>query len=135
MKRFSTELDSPHTILAYRPNLIAPLDHVHSLGLALNQVTPSWCGPMSTICNRLGPPIRLFRHDQETGAGGPPQVFDIAVTRHAVPLNPALSVRGPDTRVVEGKTSEISVEQARKLLTSIDTTHVVGLATGPSWRR
>ena len=53
--------------------------------------------------------------------------FDIAVTRHAVPLNPALSVRGPKYRVVEGKTPEISVEQARKLLTSIDTTHVVGL--------
>ena len=53
--------------------------------------------------------------------------FDIAVTRHAVALNPALSVRGPKHQVVEGKTPEISVDQARRLLASIDISNVVGL--------
>ncbi len=53
--------------------------------------------------------------------------FNIAVTRHAMQLNPTLSVRGPKHRVVEGKTPEITVDQARKLLASIDTSHVVGL--------
>ena len=54
-------------------------------------------------------------------------LFDILVTRHAVILNPAASVRGDRLQVMEGKTPEITVEQARQLLKSIDTSHVVGL--------
>ena len=42
------------------------------------------------------------------------------VTRHAVLLNPALSVRGERYEVVEGKTPEISVKQARLLLKSLE---------------
>lgn len=53
--------------------------------------------------------------------------FDQLVTRHAVMLNPAASVRSERYQVVEGKTPEITVEQARRLLRSIDTGHVVGL--------
>ena len=49
------------------------------------------------------------------------------MTRHAILLNPALSVRGERYQVVEGKTPEITVAQARKLLASIKTTTVVGL--------
>jgi len=53
--------------------------------------------------------------------------FDQMVTRHAVILNPAASVRGERYQVVEGKTPEISVDQARRLLRSIGTADVVGL--------
>jgi len=53
--------------------------------------------------------------------------FDGLVLRHAIILNPALSVRGERYEVVEGKTPEITVEGARKLLASIDTSHAVGL--------
>jgi len=53
--------------------------------------------------------------------------FDGMVTRHAIALNPALSVRGERYSAVEGKTPEISIDQARQLLASLDTTHVVGL--------
>ena len=53
--------------------------------------------------------------------------FDSLVTRHAVVLNPALSVRGERYQVVEGKTPEIRVEGARTLLASIKTSTVVGL--------
>lgn len=53
--------------------------------------------------------------------------FDGLVTRHAILLNPALSVRGDRYEVVEGKTPEITVEHARKLLSSIDTSRLVGL--------
>jgi integrase/recombinase XerD len=42
--------------------------------------------------------------------------FDGMVTRHAILLNPALSVRGERYEVVEGKTPEITVKGARKLL-------------------
>jgi integrase/recombinase XerD len=53
--------------------------------------------------------------------------FDGMVTRHAMALNPALSVRTERYAVVEGKTPEITVKQARLLLQSIDTTNVIGL--------
>ncbi|REJ92341.1 MAG: integrase [Planctomycetota bacterium] len=53
--------------------------------------------------------------------------FDELVVRHVVVLNPAASVRGERLRAIEGKTPEISVQQARRLLASIDTSHVVGL--------
>ena len=127
-EEFFTGLDSPHTITAYRRDLNRFLAHVHELGLALHQVTP-----------RL---VRAYiDHLRPTRPTDPPlsaptkkrvlaalrKFFDFAVTRHAVPLNPALSVRGPKHQAVEGKTPEISVEQARRLLASIDVTHVVGL--------
>ena len=53
--------------------------------------------------------------------------FDSLVTRHAILLNPALSVRGERYEVVEGKTPEITVTGARQLLASLDTCTVVGL--------
>lgn len=53
--------------------------------------------------------------------------FDGLVTRHAVPLNPAASVRAERYQVIEGKTPEITVKQARMLLQSIDTTDIIGL--------
>lgn len=53
--------------------------------------------------------------------------FDGLVTRHVIVLNPALSVRGERYQVVEGKTPEITVQGARTLLASIDTSNVVGL--------
>lgn len=53
--------------------------------------------------------------------------FDLLVTRHVIVLNPAASVRTERLAVMEGKTPEISVKQARKLLHSIDTSSIVGL--------
>jgi len=53
--------------------------------------------------------------------------FDEMVLRHATFLNPAASVRADRLQAIEGKTPEITVKQARHLLASIDTSHVVGL--------
>jgi site-specific recombinase XerD len=53
--------------------------------------------------------------------------FDELVFRHVVVLNPAASVRGERLQAIEGKTPEITVQQARRLLASIDTSHVTGL--------
>lgn len=55
------------------------------------------------------------------------KLFDFMVVRHAIVLNPAASVRTEKYQVIEGKTPEITLKQARRLLSSIDTTHVVGL--------
>ena len=53
--------------------------------------------------------------------------FDLLVVRHVVVLNPAASVRAERYPVVEGKTPEISADQARALLRSIDASNSVGL--------
>src|SRR5512135_2427414 len=53
--------------------------------------------------------------------------FDRLVNRHACLINPAATVKAERYAVVEGKTPEISVEQARTLLKSIDASNPVGL--------
>ena len=53
--------------------------------------------------------------------------FDVLVNRHAVLLNPAASVRGPRLQVIEGKTPEIGIKQARRLLRSIGDEDIVAL--------
>ena len=53
--------------------------------------------------------------------------FDTLLIRHAAPLNPFQSVRGRKHDTSDGKTPGLSIQQARNLLASIDTSHVVGL--------
>ncbi|MCA9041978.1 MAG: tyrosine-type recombinase/integrase, partial [Planctomycetaceae bacterium] len=53
--------------------------------------------------------------------------FDQLVLRHVIILNPALSVRCERVQITEGKTPAISIQDARKLLDSMNITHIVGL--------
>ncbi len=46
-------------------------------------------------------------------------LFDQLVIRHAMLLNPAASVRGEKYQVIEGKTPEITIAQARTLIAAI----------------
>ena len=52
---------------------------------------------------------------------------DALVTRHAVVLNPFLSVRGIQHQVLDGKTPEISLTQARRLFAAIELDSPMGL--------
>ena len=54
-------------------------------------------------------------------------LFDYLVIGQIVPTNPAASVRGPKYVVKRGKTPVLRPEQARKLLDSLPTDHIVGL--------
>jgi integrase/recombinase XerD len=54
--------------------------------------------------------------------------FDRLVNRHVCVLNLAASVKDFKEQVIEGNTPEIGVEQARKLLASIECGHVGGAA-------
>lgn len=54
-------------------------------------------------------------------------LFDWLVVGQVVPVNPASSVRGPKHVVKKGKTPVLSVDEARALLDTIDTTSPVGL--------
>jgi site-specific recombinase XerD len=95
----------------------------------------TWCAQRGTELTRVTP-ADVGRHLDALAVSPPTRklhlsalrrFFDELVLRHVVILNPALSVRGDRHEVIEGKTPEISIEHARRLLKSIDTSHVVGL--------
>lgn len=54
-------------------------------------------------------------------------LFDWLVIGQVLPSNPASSVRGPRYSIKKGKTPVLSAADARRLLDSIETGHVVGL--------
>ena len=53
-------------------------------------------------------------------------LFDFLVISQVVPVNPAASVKGPSYSVKGGKTPVLTEDEAKHLLTNIDTGHVVG---------
>jgi site-specific recombinase XerC len=54
-------------------------------------------------------------------------LFDWLATRQVLAVNPAHAVRGPKHVVKRGKTPVLTEEEARRLLSSIDTSTLVGL--------
>jgi site-specific recombinase XerD len=111
---------NPHTRLAYERAVRQFMRHCEGLGRELPQITPR---DVASYLDQLDyAPATKKLH-----LAGLRHFFDNLVTRHVIVLNPALSVRGERLQVIEGKTPEITVQQARQLLRSIDTSHVVGL--------
>jgi len=94
-----------------------------------------WCEQQNIAMEQISPAhVGLYLDGMQVSIASKKQVlaglrhfFDGMVMRHAITLNPALSVRTERYSVIEGKTPEITVKQARKLLQTIDTTNVVGL--------
>ncbi|MEP7351655.1 MAG: tyrosine-type recombinase/integrase [Acidobacteriota bacterium] len=113
-------IHNPHTRRAYGRIVNRFLHWCEQNGLELRNISPGLAGEY--IQSLVGTPptknqaLAALRH-----------FFDTLVLRHAVALNSFASVRGIRHSVVEGKTPEISIEQARKLLHSIETGSVVGL--------
>ena len=114
------QIRNPHTRRAYSHAVRQFLDYCRELDLDLPQVAPRDVGLYLDGLNYAPGTKKVhlaaLRH-----------FFDTLVTRHVVVLNPAASVRGDRLQVIEGKTPEIGVEQARRLLKRIDASHVVGL--------
>ena len=114
------KLRNPHTRSAYEHASRRFLNYCRHRGRELPRVTPRDVGDYldgldySLATKKLH--LSALRH-----------FFDTLVTRHVVILNPAGSVRAERLQVVEGKTPEFGVEQARRLMRSIDVSHVVGL--------
>ena len=134
-EEFFADLGSEHTARAYRHALHRFLGHVDGLGLELHQVTPK---VVSAYLKNLQAQVRVRRGEaprfeeaskpmRKLHLAALRRFFDLAVQRHAVVLNPALSVRGPRHSVREGKTKGLDVKQARQLLASIDVSTPVGL--------
>lgn len=132
---FSAEIENDHTRRAYRKAVHRFLAHCERLGLELQQVSPAIVGEyvrrLTTEPRRakggLTTPRPVSKPTKKLHLAGIRNFFDRLVQRHAVALNPALSVRGPRHSVTEGKTPALTVKQARQLLASIDTRDPVGL--------
>jgi len=114
------KIRNPYTRRNYRRAVERFLEWCDQLHLDLTRIAPRHVGqyldamPYAPATKKLH--LAGLRH-----------FCDTLVTRHVVILNPAASVRGQRYQVIEGKTPEITVAQARRLLDSIDTSHIVGL--------
>lgn len=117
---FKAQLRNPHTRTAYGRAVHRFLAWCEERGDDLHRVTP---GMVGDYFDRHPGSIPTKKQHLAAVRG----LFDALVLRHAVVLNPAASIRLERYQVVEGKTPEIAAGQARTLLQSIDTSHVVGL--------
>src|SRR3954468_3978417 len=115
----SGKIRNPHTRKAYERAVRNFLSWSEERALELHTISPKHVGE---YIEGLGSVSKEHQH-----LAALRHFFDIQVQRHAVILKPALSVRGQRYEVVEGKTPEIPIADARRLLSSIDTSNVVGL--------
>ena len=117
---FTANIRNPNTRLSY----------ARAVGQFL-----SWCEDRGTSLLQIQPVIVAAYIEQHPGS---PQtvkqhlaairmLFDWLVIGQVVPFNPATSVRGPRYSIKKGKTPVLSAQETRKLLDSIDASHVVGL--------
>jgi integrase/recombinase XerD len=117
---FYAEHHNPHTQKAYMAAVKRFLAWCEGQGLELTTITPGMVGQY--LVGLGGSAAKRNLHLSALRG-----FFDRLVNRHVVILNPAASVKGIKDTVMEGKTPEITIDQARTLLASIDTGDVVGL--------
>jgi integrase/recombinase XerD len=115
---FYAEHHNPHTQKAYLRAVKAFLSWCEGKGLELPTITPGMVGQY--LVSLGGSPSKRNLHLSALRG-----YFDRLVNRHVVILNPAASVKGVKEQVIEGKTPEMAVEQARTLLASIKLTEAV----------
>ena len=111
---------NPHTRAAYERAVRNFLGFCERFGKELHHISPRDVG--SYLDSLEYSPATKKLH-----LSGLRHFFDTLVTRHVIVLNPAHSVRAERLQVIEGKTPEISIEQARRLMRSIDASTVIGL--------
>jgi site-specific recombinase XerD len=111
---FAASLRNAHTRAAYCRAVrcfLAWMEQEYP-GVPLHEITPAQVGTYFDQ-HPGGPPTRKLH------LAALRRLFDLFVTRHLMVLNPAACVRGERYQVVEGKTPEITAEQARRLIASI----------------
>ena len=117
---FSARISNAETRRAYGRAVGWFLEFCEREDLELAHVTPGLAGrflrdlPVSAATKNQA--LAALRH-----------FFDALVTRHAVMLNPFHSVRGIQHQVIDGKTPEISLSQARRLFAAIELDSPMGL--------
>jgi site-specific recombinase XerD len=117
---FAGKLRNPHTRQAYLFAVGRFLTWCEQRSVGLLGITPGMIGQYFDEHPASAPTKKLHM----SAIRG---LFDTLVLRHIVVLNPALSVKTERYSALEGKTPEITVEQARRLLQSIPADSVIGL--------
>ena len=115
---FYAEHQNPHTQKAYERAVRRFLGWVEGQGVDLAAITPGMVGQY--LVGLGGSAAKRNQHLAALRG-----FFDRLVNRHVSVLNPAASVKGVKEQVIEGKTPEISIEQARTLMESIKLTYKV----------
>lgn len=115
---FIGKLRNPYTRRAYLHAVRHFLGWCEQYGADLPSITPGMVGRYFDELQVSVPSKKLYLAAIRS-------FFDVLVQRHVIVLNPASSVRTERYSVVEGKTPEISIEQARKLLASIRVEQVI----------
>jgi integrase/recombinase XerD len=116
---FSGSLPNWHTRTAYLRAVRQFLEWATDSSIALADIEPGNVGTYFSQHKGSLPTKKL--HLSALRA-----FFNVLVNRHVMLLNPAATVRCERYQVVEGKTPEITRDQARQLLTSIETIRPVG---------
>lgn len=119
---FSAHIRNPGTRVAYSQAVRQFCHWCDSFGVSLLQVSPVVVAAYieQLTQQRSAPTVKLHLAVIRT-------LFDFFVSRQVMPLNPALSVRGPKHVVKKGKTPVLIASEARQLLDSIDCTTIIGL--------
>jgi integrase/recombinase XerD len=123
---FYGAIRNEHTRAAYRRAVNQFLAWCEQRGLELPRIAPGDVGQYFDGLRKKN--LSIATRKQHLAAVR--HFFDGMVTRHAVILNPALSVRGERYEVIEGKTPEITVPQARSLLKDIQTARKIKRGNG-----
>ena len=123
---FQASIENSHTRRAYRHAVDALLDWCGSRDIVLQQISPWLVAEYLQELRTKGGEL-LSKPTRKLHLAALRHFFDHLVLRHAIPLNPAASVRGPRHSVIEGRTPALSVAQARQLLARIDVASLVGL--------
>jgi site-specific recombinase XerD len=122
---FFAEHHNPHTQKAYMAAVKRFLSWCEGQGVELPAITPGMVGQY--LVSLGGSAAKRNLHLAALRG-----FFDRLVQRHVVLLNPAASVRGVKEQVIEGKTPEITIDQARTLLASIKLSRMVKTKEGES---
>jgi site-specific recombinase XerD len=117
---FKANISNEHTRRAYGRIVGRFLGSCNKRKLGLHNVTPGLAGEYIGHLEGSAP-------TKNQALAALRKFFDALVQRHAVGLNPFASVSGIKHKITEGRTAELSIEQAKKLLRTIKTEHVVGL--------
>lgn len=117
---FKASISNEHTRRAYGRIVDRFLVWCDERGLGLHNVTPGLAGEYLASLEGSAP-------TKNQALAALRRFYDALVQRHAAPLNSFATVRGVKHSVTEGKTAEISIEQARQLFRSIDVSSPMGL--------
>jgi integrase/recombinase XerD len=109
---FKGRIRNPHTRAAYLRSVRQFLCWCEPYAAELKDITPGMIGDY--LDER-----KLAVPSKKVHLAGIRTFFDVLVQRHVIVLNPAHSVRSERYSVMEGRTPEISVAEAKTLLASI----------------